>query len=88
MEAMASGCCIVASSTPPVEEVITSGEQGQLVDFFDPEALSQQVDHLLQNLEQRQKLGQCANQQILEGGYDLPNTLKQQLQLLDQVIRG
>ena len=56
--------------------------------FFDPEALSQQVDHLLQNLEQRQKLGQCANQRILEGGYALKNTLKQQLQLLDQVIRG
>ena len=88
MEAMASGCCIVASSTPPVEEVITCGEQGQLVDFFDPEALSQQVDHLLQNLEQRQKLGQCASQRILEGGYDLQNTLKQQLQLLDHVIHG
>ena len=47
MEAMASGCCIVASSTP-VEEMITSGDQGQLVDFFDPDALAQQVDHLLQ----------------------------------------
>ena len=56
--------------------------------FFDPEALSQQVDHLLQNLEQRQKLGQCANERIFEGGFDLQNTLKQQLKLLDQVIRG
>ena len=54
MEAMASGCCIVASSTPPVMEMINSGEQGQLVDFFDPDALAQQVDHLLQNTEKRQ----------------------------------
>ena len=38
MEAMASGCCIVASATPPVEEMITSGNQGQLVNFFDPDA--------------------------------------------------
>ena len=88
MEAMASGCCIVASSTPPVEEVITSGNQGQLVDFFDPDALGQQVDHLLQSFDQRNKLGKSARQRILEGGYDLQNALKQQLQLLDQVMRG
>ena len=88
MEAMASGCCIVASSTPPVQEVITTDQQGQLVDFFDPQALGQQVDHLLQSIEQRQRLGSSAHQRILEGGYDLQHTLKQQLQLLDQVIRG
>ena len=60
MEAMASGCCIVASATPPVQEMIASGDQGQLVDFFDPDALAQQADHLLQSQEQRQRLGQCA----------------------------
>ena len=47
--------------------MITSGDQGQLVDFFDPDALAQQVDHLLQSQEQRQKLGQAARQHILEG---------------------
>jgi glycosyltransferase involved in cell wall biosynthesis len=88
MEAMASGCCIVASATPPVEEVITSGEQGQLVDFFDPDAMAQQVDHLLHDQKQRQRLGQYARQYILEGGYDLHNALKQQVQLLNQVMRG
>ena len=67
--------------------MITSGDQGQLVDFFDPDALAQQVDHLLQNKEQRQRLGQNARQRILEGGYDLQNALKQQMQLLNQVVR-
>ena len=88
MEAMASGCCIVASGTPPVEEMITSGEQGQLVNFFDSDALAQQVDHLLQNREQRQKLGGYARKHILEGEYDLQNTLKKQIHLLNQVLRG
>ena len=85
---MASGCCIIASATPPIKEVITSGDQGQLVDFFDPDALAQQADHLLYSQEQRQHLGQCARQRILEGCYDLQNALKQQLQLLNQVLRG
>ena len=85
---MASGCCIVASSTPPVEEMITSGNQGQLVDFFDPDALAQQIDHLLQNQEQRNRLGRNAREHVLEGGYDLEQALKKQVHLINQVMRG
>ena len=67
--------------------MISSGDQGQLVDFFDPDALAQQVDHLLRNKQQRQKLGKSARQHILDGGYDLQNALQQQMQLLNQVFR-
>ena len=88
MEAMASGCCIVASNTPPVKEMIASGKHGQLVDFFDPDALAQQVDHLLQSQEKRERLGHTARERIIEGGYDLQNALKQQVQLLKQVAGG
>ena len=87
MEAMASGCCIVASATPPVEEMITSGDQGQLVDF-DSDALAQQINHLLQSQELRERMGQCACQRILEGGYDLRNALKKQVELINQVVRA
>ena len=57
MESLASGCCVVASATPPVKDIIESGKQGRLVNFFDPDALAQQIDQLLQNQEQRRQLG-------------------------------
>jgi glycosyltransferase involved in cell wall biosynthesis len=50
LEAMASGCAIVGSRTAPVEEVIRDGENGRLVDFFDPRAI---VDATLAAMETR-----------------------------------
>jgi len=49
LEAMAAGCLVVGSRTPPVQEVIRDGENGLLVDFFSPEAIAERVDHALTN---------------------------------------
>ncbi len=43
LEAMSAGCLIVASATPPVEEVIENGRNGLTVDFFDHQALARTV---------------------------------------------
>ena len=47
LEAMAAGCQILASATPPVAEVISDGETGFLVDFFDHRALAERAVTLL-----------------------------------------
>jgi len=88
MEAMASGCCLVASSTPPVREMIQSGKQGMLVDFFDPDSLAQQVDSLVDDAHRRMQLGVKARETIVEGGYDLRSCLNRQLGLIDRVMGG
>ncbi len=48
LEAMASGCLVIASNTAPVREVIQDGVNGLLVDFFSPQAIASQVLHSLQ----------------------------------------
>lgn len=52
LEAMASGCLVIGSRTPPVEEVLRHGENGWLVDFFDQEAIAARV---VQALEEPQE---------------------------------
>jgi glycosyltransferase involved in cell wall biosynthesis len=47
IEAMACGCLLIGSATPPVMEVLEDGVNGLSVDFFSPEALASRVDEVL-----------------------------------------
>lgn len=86
MESLASGCAVVASDTPPVQEVITSGKEGLLVPFFEPEALAAQVDALLADHGERQRLATAARERIIEGGYSRNDCLQKQLALINELM--
>lgn len=49
LEAMASGCLVVASRTAPVMEVIEHGATGLLADFFNPADIADRVVEALDN---------------------------------------
>jgi glycosyltransferase involved in cell wall biosynthesis len=70
LEAMSARCAIVVSDTDPVREAIRHGETGQLVDFFDPAALAQQVITLCGDPAERARLGAQARAFAVEH-YDL-----------------
>ena len=64
LEAMSSGCAVVASKTPPVEEVVTNDDSGKLVNFFDHEKLADSVSELLENQNKRVMLGASARKHV------------------------
>ena len=70
LEAMSSGCCVVASSTGPVKDVISDGVNGRLIDFFDHNELSLQVVSLLDDDAQRSEFSKRARESIGDK-YDL-----------------
>ena len=47
LEAMSTGCLIVASGTQPVTEVIKNRENGLLVDFFNVKGIADRVHDAL-----------------------------------------
>lgn len=70
IEAMACEGAIVASDTEPVREVITDGETGRLVNFFDRTALVERICELLDDPAQRARLGARARE-LAVTRYDL-----------------
>lgn len=79
IEAMSAGCAIVASDTAPVLEVIEDGVTGKLVHFFEHQALSQAIADLLDQPDERARLGAQARARAIER-YDLHTVcLPQQL---------
>ncbi|MEM9482998.1 MAG: glycosyltransferase family 4 protein [Cyanobacteria bacterium P01_F01_bin.116] len=78
LEALSTGCLVVASKTQPVEEVIQDGVNGILVDFFDIEAIAEKINYVLDNPEQMQTIRRQARQTIVDN-YNLDDLLKTHL---------
>jgi glycosyltransferase involved in cell wall biosynthesis len=64
LEAMASGCLIVGSDTAPVREVIRDGENGLLVDFFQPQQIAERLMATLEQPQQFTELRKSASRAI------------------------
>ena len=83
MEAMAAGCVVIGSRTAPVEEVITDGKNGLLVDFFSPTELVQTIQRVCDDPTRMQAVRADARQTILER-YDLQTVcLPRQKELIE-----
>jgi glycosyltransferase involved in cell wall biosynthesis len=81
LEAMATGCLILGSNTPPVTEIIKYGKNGLLVDFFSPTAIADRVDEILAHPERMAEIRERARQTIVQK-YNLENLLAQHLKWL------
>ena len=88
MEAMSAGCLVVGSSTPPVTEVIRDGDNGLLVDFFNPRRLAERVDEVLSHPDRMAETRLRARRTIVES-YDLRRVcLPAHLALINDLIAG
>jgi glycosyltransferase involved in cell wall biosynthesis len=86
LEAMAAGALVVGSATPPVQEVISNGENGLLVDFFDQQALVETVSQVLNNQENFTQIRQAARISVVNR-FDLETIcLPKQIQLIDRLL--
>lgn len=81
LEAMSCECCVVASNTAPVLEVIKDNYNGLLVDFFDVNQLVEKIEYALDNKDKTQEIRKNARQTVVEK-YALKKLLPEQVEYL------
>ncbi|MDD3436918.1 MAG: glycosyltransferase [Candidatus Gastranaerophilales bacterium] len=74
LEAMSAGCCIVASNTPPVLEIVKDNCNGILTDFFNVGQIAEKIEYALENKEKTQDLRTNARKTVIEN-YSVSKTL-------------
>jgi glycosyltransferase involved in cell wall biosynthesis len=82
LEALSTGCLVVASKTTPVTEVIEDGVNGLLVDFFSPQEISTRSEEALSHPTRMASIRAKARETILER-YNLAELLPRHLQWLE-----
>ena len=86
IEAMSAGCLIVAARTPPVQEVITDGQNGLLVEFFSTAEIAARVDEALSKRAELQPLCDNARRSAV-ARFDLRRVcLPRQLRLVEALL--
>ncbi len=88
IEAMACGCLIVGSATPPVLEVLEDGTNGLTVDFFDTAKIAERTEYALAQAEQLRPLRAAARRLAVEQ-FDLKRViLPRWMALFDDLLNG
>lgn len=87
LNAMATGCCVIASNTQPVLEVMEDNYNGLLVNFFDVNQLIEKIEYALDNKNKIQTIRNNARQFVVNN-YTLKNLLPQQIGYLKSLIHN
>lgn len=85
LEAMSCEGLVVGSDTAPVQEVITNGINGLLVDFFRPDQLAQTLNNILDRPRDFDLIRKKARETVL-ARYDFGSCLQQRLAWLSSLI--
>ena len=86
LDAMAMGCLVLGSDTPPLREVIRHGENGLLHDFFDVDALSEAMIRACETPQAFEPLRAAARRTIVDRFDRERQCLPAWLRLVDEVL--
>lgn len=94
LEAMSCGCCIAASKTQPVEEVIKDKENGYLTDFYDIKGFIKTINKILDakainngfHSDENLKIKENVRKTIIEN-YDLKKLLPEHIEIIKEIVK-
>jgi glycosyltransferase involved in cell wall biosynthesis len=86
LEAMSSGCVVVASNTAPVREIIEHEQNGFLVDFFSAEKIAREICTVIDRRKELGRLRDNARATVLHR-YSLRELLPERVKWIGRMAR-
>jgi glycosyltransferase involved in cell wall biosynthesis len=86
MDALACGVTVLASSTPPVQEMVRDGENGLLMDFFDIDGMVERAEKVLNSPQEFKHLGE-AGVEMIRNHYSMDICLPRMLHLYEDAVQ-
>jgi glycosyltransferase involved in cell wall biosynthesis len=87
LDALACGCTVLASDTPPVREFIRAGETGLLRNFFDVDGFAEAALRVLADPGAYRHLGQ-AGERLIREQYSLHSIIPRMTAFYEEVAQG
>jgi len=88
LDAMSCGALVIGSDTAPVREVVRDGENGFLVDFFDPAALADKLTEVCGKPDGYADIRHAARQTVISSYDQKAVCLPAWLKLVDDTVGG
>lgn len=86
LESMSIGATVVASDVAPVREAITHNETGLLVDFFDHEALANQVADVVAQPRKYAHIGSASREHVIKNYDFLTKCLPEHIARINSLV--
>lgn len=86
LDAMSCGCCVVASNTKPVVEVVKDNYNGLLVDFPNVAQLIEKIEYALNNKEKMKTIRHNARKTVVDN-YSLKKLLPEHIEFIKSFIK-
>lgn len=86
LKALSAGCCVIASDTKPVAEVIKNNENGFLTNFWDIDEIVEKIEYVFDNRDKMQTIKENARNMALNG-YSKNTTISEKINLIKETTK-
>lgn len=86
LKALSSGCCVIASDTESVKEVIEDSKNGLIVNFWDIDEIVEKIEFVLDNKDKMLSIKEKARETVLNN-FSKNATIAEKIEFIKEIVK-